>query len=125
MTEKSDDKIRVRPLFDRVLLEVEDIPETTEGGIVLPDSARKNPQQSFGKVLATGPGRHEHGAIVPMSVKVGDRVIWEGFPGKGQVTVGGKQYVILREWDIQAIVEKSTSAGRVIQDGVDNAVSTE
>ena len=91
----------LKPLGDRVIVEVLDEEETTFSGIVLPDTAKEKPQR--GKVLAVGPGKYEDGKLVPLDVKKGDEVIFSKYGGT-EVKVGGEEYLILRESDILAKV---------------------
>ena len=91
----------LKPLGDRVIVEVLDEEETTISGIVLPDTAKENPQR--GNVLEVGPGRYEDGKLVPLDVTKGDEVIFSKYGGT-EVKVGGEEYLILRESDILAKV---------------------
>jgi chaperonin GroES len=94
----------VKPLDDRVLIKQSDAEETTAGGIVLPDTAQEKPQQ--GKVVATGPGKLlDSGKRGAMSVKKGDVVFYARYGGT-EVKIDGKEFVILKESDILAIVDK-------------------
>ena len=96
-------KINIKPLDDRILVEQCGAEEVTAGGIVLPDSAQEKPQR--GKVVATGPGKLlDSGERGQMSVKLGDEVYY-GRYGGSNVEVGSKEYVILREDDVLAIIE--------------------
>lgn len=93
----------LKPLGDRVVVEVLEQEEKTAGGIVLPDSAKEKPQE--GKVVAVGSGRlTDSGEKVALEVKVGDRVIYSKFAGT-EVKQGDKEYLVLRESDILAVVE--------------------
>jgi chaperonin GroES len=94
----------LKPLGDRVIVEVLDEEETTISGIVLPDTAKEKPQR--GRVLATGPGRYEDGKLVPLDVVEGDEVVYSKYGGT-EVTVSGDDYLILRESDILAKVVTS------------------
>jgi chaperonin GroES len=91
----------LKPLGDRVIVEVLDEEETTISGIVLPDTAKEKPQR--GNVLEVGPGRYEEGKLVPLDVTKGDEVIFSKYGGT-EVKVGGEEYLILRESDILAKV---------------------
>jgi chaperonin GroES len=91
----------LKPLGDRVIVEVLDEEETTISGIVLPDTAKEKPQR--GNVLEVGPGRYEDGKLVPLDVVKGDEVIFSKYGGT-EVKVGGEEYLILRESDILAKV---------------------
>ena len=96
--------MELKPLGDRVIVEVLDEEETTISGIVLPDTAKEKPQR--GRVLATGPGRYEDGKLVPLDVVEGDEVVYSKYGGT-EVTVRGDDYLILRESDILAKVVTS------------------
>ena len=91
----------LKPLGDRVIVEVLDEEETTISGIVLPDTAKEKPQR--GNVLEVGPGRYEDGKLVPLDVTKGDEVIFSKYGGT-EVKVGSDEYLILRESDILAKV---------------------
>lgn len=95
-------KATIRPLDDRVVVEVCEAEETTAGGIVLPDAAKEKPQR--GKIIAVGPGKlldsGERGAL---SVAVGDEVIFGKYGGT-EIEVNGEEVKILRESDILAKV---------------------
>lgn len=93
----------LKPIADKVLVEPGPEEEVTEGGIVLPDTARKKPQE--GKVLAVGPGKVlDDGKRVPPSVKKGDTVIYSKYGGT-EITIKGKDYIILDEDSILAVKE--------------------
>lgn len=97
-------KIKFRPLDDRLLIEPGEAAETTLGGIILPDNAREKPQR--GTVLATGPGKLlDSGNRGELSVKVGDEVFYGKYSGT-EIDYGGEKYVVVRETDVLAIVEK-------------------
>jgi len=97
-------KFKIRPLGDRVVVEPLEAEEKTKGGIILPDTAKEKPQE--GKVVAVGKGKmNDKGELVPLEVKVGDKVLYGKYAGT-EVTVDDKQYIILREDDILAIVEE-------------------
>lgn len=93
----------IKPLGDRIVLEAIEKEEKTASGIVLPDTAKEKPQE--GRVVAVGSGRWENGQKIEMEVKVGDRVIFSKYAGT-EVKVGDKEYLILRESDVLAIVEQ-------------------
>ncbi|MGP4073731.1 co-chaperone GroES [Piscibacillus sp. B03] len=93
----------LKPLGDRVIVEVLEQEETTSSGIVLPDSAKEKPQE--GKVVAVGSGRvTDNGEKVELEVKSGDHVIYSKFAGT-EVKQDGNEYLVLRESDILAVVE--------------------
>jgi len=95
-------KLNIKPLADRVVVKpLEEELRTTPGGIVIPDTAKEKPQ--LGEVVAVGPGRMtDEGKLIPMSVKVGDRVFHSKYGGTN-VKIEGEEYIILREDDILAI----------------------
>ena len=94
----------VKPLDDRVLVKQSDAEETTAGGIVLPDTAKEKPQR--GKVQAVGPGKLlDSGSRGEMSLKKGDEVFYGKYAGT-EIKIEGEEYVILRESDVLAIIEK-------------------
>ncbi|MFW6194967.1 MAG: co-chaperone GroES [Chloroflexota bacterium] len=96
--------MNLKPLGDRVVLEpIEDTTEKSPGGIYIPDTAKEKPQQ--GKVVAAGPGRTtDEGATIPMSVKVGDTVVYSKYAGT-EYSQNGTDYLVVREADILAVVE--------------------
>jgi len=96
--------MKVKPLQDRVLVERLQEEEKTKGGLFIPDSAKEKPMQ--GKVVAAGNGRvMEDGKKIPMDVKVGDVVLFAKYSGN-DVKIDDKEYLIMKEDDILAIVEK-------------------
>ena len=97
-------KIKFRPMDDRVLLEPCEAQDVTAGGIILPDSAREKPQR--GIVIASGPGKLlDSGARGQMSVNVGDEVFYGKYAGT-EVAFNTDNYVVIRENDILAVVNK-------------------
>lgn len=95
--------MKLNPMHDRVAVRLVEPETTTASGIVIPDNAKEKP--STGDVVAVGSGRVlETGNRVPLTVKVGDRVLFGKFAGQS-VKVNGEEYTILREEDIFAIVE--------------------
>ncbi len=93
----------LRPLGDRIVIELIEVEEKSAFGIVLPDSAKEKPQE--GKVVAVGTGRVlENGQRVELDVKVDDRIIFSKYAGT-EVKFEGNEYLILRESDILAIIE--------------------
>ncbi|CEP67051.1 Chaperonin Cpn10 [Moorella glycerini] len=94
----------LKPLADRVVLKVLTGEEKTQGGIVLPDTAKEKPQE--GEVVAVGPGKIlENGTRVAPEVKVGDIVVFAKYSGT-EVKYEGQEYLIIRDSDILAIKEK-------------------
>ncbi len=102
---KTEGKLNLRPLADRVVIESVDEDEQTFAGgkLVLPETAKEKPQK--GLILATGPGRSDDdGKRLPMDVKVGDQVLYAKYAGT-EVKVDGRKLLILKESDILAVVE--------------------
>ena len=96
--------MKFKPLHDRVLIEVLDSNEKTAGGIIIPDTAQEKPQE--GKVIAIGGGaKTEDGKIIPMDVKVGDKVLFGKWSGT-EVKIDGKEFSIMKESDIMGISSK-------------------
>jgi chaperonin GroES len=96
--------MNLKPLGDRVVVKPIEQDEQTASGIFLPETAKEKPQQ--GEVVATGPGaRDEDGERIAMELKVGDRVLYARYSGT-TVKIDGKEYLIMKENDILAIVEK-------------------
>ena len=94
----------VKPLDDRVLVKRGEAEEKTSGGIVLPDTAKEKPQR--GKVIAVGPGKLlDSGKRGAMSVKAGDQVYYGKYSGT-EIKIDGEEYVILKESDVLAVIEK-------------------
>ncbi|EZP79214.1 MULTISPECIES: co-chaperone GroES [Bacillaceae] len=92
----------LKPLGDRVVIEVIETEEKTASGIVLPDTAKEKPQE--GRVVAVGKGRVlDSGERVAPEVEVGDRIIFSKYAGT-EVKYDGKEYLILRESDILAVI---------------------
>ncbi len=95
--------MKITPLNDKIVVERLEADEKTVGGIILPDSAKEKPKQ--GKVLALGEGKAlENGTRAPFQVKVGDRVLFTSYAGS-EVTLDGKEYLIMTEDDLLAIVD--------------------
>jgi len=93
----------IKPLGDRVVLEAAEKEEKTASGLVLPDSAKEKPQE--GRVVAVGDGRiDEKGNRISLEVKEGDKVIYSKYAGT-EVKYGEKEYLVVRESDILAVVE--------------------
>jgi chaperonin GroES len=94
--------MKVKPLSDRVVIQPLEADEKTSGGIYLPDTAKEKPQ--MGKVVATGPGKiSDTGQLVKIEVKVGDTVLYGKYSGT-DITLDNKEYPIVRESDILAIL---------------------
>jgi len=95
--------MKLKPLGDRILIKRLEAEEKTKGGIILPDAAKEKPKE--GRVVAVGTGRLlDNGKRLSPQVKVGDRVIFSSYAGT-EVKVAGEEHLIMREEDIQAIIE--------------------
>lgn len=98
-----------RPLGDRVLVRRVEEEVKTKGGILIPDTAKEKPQE--GEVLAVGPGaRGDDGAIIPLDVKVGDRILFAKWSGTDVKIDGEEDLLIIKETDILGVVEASSAA---------------
>src|SRR2546421_13044658 len=95
----SQTKPKVYPLADRVAVRPSEETEQRKGGLYIPDTAKEKPSQ--GEVLAVGPGRREKGEIVPLELKVGDRVVYGKYSGT-QVELEGEEIILIKESDVIA-----------------------
>jgi chaperonin GroES len=91
---------KIRPLGDRVLVRPLEKEEITKGGILLPESAKEKPQE--GEIVAVGSGKWVEGKLVPLDVKVGDKVIYSKYGGD-ELKIDGVEHKIMREDDILAV----------------------
>jgi chaperonin GroES len=97
--------MKVKPLNDRVLVLRIEEKEKTEGGIIIPDTAKEKPQE--GKVVAVGPGKlSDKGERIPLDLKENDRVFFEKYAGSN-IKIDGVEYLILREDDMLGVVQRS------------------
>ncbi|SNR59667.1 co-chaperone GroES [Desulfurobacterium atlanticum] len=95
--------MKLKPLYDRVVVKKVEMEQKTAGGIILPDTAKEESQ--MGEVVAVGEGRLlENGEIRPLKVKEGDKVLYSKYAGN-EVELDGEKLLIIREEDILAIVE--------------------
>ena len=97
--------VQIKPLEDRILVEVLDAETKTASGLVIPDTAKEKPQE--GKVIAVGPGRFDEDGEkrMPMDIKTGDTVIFSKYGGT-EVSYDGKDYLLLSARDVLAVVSK-------------------
>jgi chaperonin GroES len=94
--------MKIRPLHDRILIKRMEEQEQKKGGIIIPDTAKEKPQE--GKVIAVGNGKIlENGTKVPLDVKAGDKILFGKYSGT-DIKIDGKEYLILREDEVLAIV---------------------
>jgi len=96
--------MKLKPLHDRVLVKRLEEEEKTKGGIIIPDTAKEKPVR--GEIIAAGPGKlGDDGKRLEMSVKVGDKVMFNKYAGT-EVKIGGDEHLVMREDDIVAIIEE-------------------
>ncbi|PYN85859.1 MAG: co-chaperone GroES [Candidatus Rokuibacteriota bacterium] len=95
--------MKIRPLHDRILVERLEEQEVRRGGIIIPDTAKEKPQE--GKVIAVGTGKvSDDGKRIPLDVKAADKILFGKYSGS-EVKIDDKEYLILREEDVLAILE--------------------
>ena len=95
--------MKFKPLGDRVLVKPLEAKEQTKGGIIIPDSAKEKPQE--GEIVAVGEGKKDNtGKVVPLSVKVGNKVLYGKYSGT-EVVIDDQEYLIVREDDVLGIIE--------------------
>jgi len=100
--------MKFRPLHDRVVVRRLEGEEKSKGGIIIPDTAKEKPQE--GQVVAVGPGaRDEAGKLVPLDLKVGDRIIFGKWSGT-EVKIDGEDLLIMKESDVMGVVEQGAAA---------------
>lgn len=97
-SKKINMSVKIQPLADRVLVEAAAAEEKTSGGIIIPDTAKEKPQR--GKVVAVGGGKKDE----PLTVKVGDQILYGKYAGT-EISHDGKDFLIMRESDILAIID--------------------
>jgi chaperonin GroES len=97
--------MKIRPLHDRVVVRRIEEKETVQGGIIIPDTAKEKPQE--GEILAIGKGKQsKDGKLIPLDVKVGDRVLFGKYSGSEvPVKIGGEDVLIMREEEILGVIE--------------------
>src|SRR5690242_13167936 len=96
-----------RPLHDRILVRRIEADEKTAGGIIIPDTAKEKPQE--GEVIAVGSGaRDEAGKLVPLDVKVGDRILFGKWSGT-EIKLGGEDLLVMKESDVMGIIDQAVA----------------
>ena len=99
--------MKFRPLHDRIVVKRIDAEEKTAGGIIIPDTAKEKPSQ--GEVIAVGPGgRDVAGKLIPIDIKVGDRVLFGKWSGT-EVKIDGVDLLIMKESDVMGILEETAA----------------
>src|SRR5438094_1749963 len=107
---RGGDPMKFRPLHDRVVVKRIDAEEKTAGGIIIPDTAKEKPSQ--GEVIAVGPGgRDEAGKLIPIDLKVGDRVLFGKWSGT-EVKIDGQDLLIMKESDVMGVLDETAAAKR-------------
>lgn len=95
--------MQIRPLYDRLVIRRIEQQETMQNGIIIPDTAKEKPQE--GEVVAAGRGKRlEDGTVVPLDVKVGDRILFGKYSGS-DIKLNGEEYLILREDEVLGVLE--------------------
>jgi chaperonin GroES len=96
--------VKIRPLQDRIIVKRIEEEGKSKGGIIIPDTAKEKPQE--GKVVAVGRGKvNEDGKIIPLDVKVNDRVLFGKYSGS-EINMDGEEHLIMREDDVLGVIEK-------------------
>jgi len=102
--------MKFRPLHDRVVVKRIDAEEKTKGGIIIPDTAKEKPQE--GEVVAVGPGaRDEAGKLIPIDLKVGDRILFGKWSGN-EIKLDGEDLLIMKESDVMGVIEGAAAHAR-------------
>jgi chaperonin GroES len=98
--------MQLRPLYDRIVVRRIEQKEQVQGGIIIPDTAKEKPQE--GEVVAVGKGKRlEDGKVVPLDVKVGDRILFGKYSGS-DIKMDGQEYLIIREDEVLGVLEATT-----------------
>jgi chaperonin GroES len=100
--------MKIRPLYDRIVVKRIEEAERMQGGLYIPDSAKEKPQE--GEVAAVGKGKRlEDGKVVPLDVQVGDRILFGKYSGS-DIRLDGEEFLIMREDEVLGILEKQPEA---------------
>jgi len=100
--------MKIRPLYDRIVVKRIEEQETTRNGIVIPDSAKEKPQE--GEVIAIGKGKRlDDGKMVVLDVRAGDRILFGKYSGN-EITLDGTEYIIMREEDVLGVLDVAPKA---------------
>jgi chaperonin GroES len=96
--------MKFRPLHDRIVVKRIDAEDKSAGGIIIPDTAKEKPSQ--GEVVGVGPGgRDDNGKLIPIDIKVGDRVLFGKWSGT-EVKIDGQDLLIMKESDIMGVIDE-------------------
>ena len=102
--------MKIRPLYDRIMVKRIEEKETVQGGIIIPDTAKEKPQE--GEVVAVGQGKRlEDGKVVPLDVKVGDRILFGKYSGN-DIKLDGEEYMIMREDEVLGVIEQTAKKAK-------------
>ena len=102
--------MKIRPLYDRIVVKRIEEKEQMQGGLYIPDSAKEKPQE--GEVAAVGKGKRlEDGKLVPLDVQVGDRILFGKYSGS-DIKIDGDEYLIMREDEVLGILEQQPKAAK-------------
>jgi chaperonin GroES len=102
--------MKIRPLYDRIVVKRIEEQETLRSGIIIPDSAKEKPQE--GEVIAGGHGKRlEDGKLVALDVKVGDRILFGKYSGN-EIRLDGEEYLIMREDDVLGVLDAAPKAAK-------------
>ena len=102
--------MKIRPLYDRIVVKRIEEKETKQGGLYIPDSAKEKPQE--GEVVAVGQGKRlENGKLAPLDVKAGDRILFGKYSGS-DIKLDGEEYLIMREDEVLGILEGAAKPAR-------------
>ena len=102
--------MKIRPLYDRIVVKRIEQGEELQGGLFIPDSAKEKPQE--GEVVAVGKGKRlEDGKLVPLDVQAGDRILFGKYSGS-EIKVDGEEYLIMREDDVLGVIEDAAKKAK-------------
>jgi chaperonin GroES len=102
--------MKIRPLYDRIVVKRIEEQETVKGGIIIPDTAKEKPQE--GEVVAVGKGKRlEDGKLIPLDVKAGDRILFGKYSGS-EIKVDGEEFLIMREDDVLGVIEDAAKKAK-------------
>jgi chaperonin GroES len=102
--------MKIRPLYDRIVVKRIEEQEAVQGGIIIPDTAKEKPQE--GEVVAVGKGKRlEDGQLIPLDVKAGNRILFGKYSGN-EIKVDGEELLIMREDDVLGVIEDATKKAK-------------
>ena len=102
--------MKIRPLYDRIVVKRIEQGEELQGGLFIPDSAKEKPQE--GEVVAVGKGKRlEDGKVVPLDVQVGNRILFGKYSGS-EIKVDGEEFLIMREDDVLGVIEDAVKKAK-------------